>query len=377
MSKPTIKALKFTSIKIDDIILSSKKNNKKVQIKYGNDILVFQTPFMEVKKEPRTTLYPDIVKIDTFFKGESKSKIQKWFHFIENLENHIVQQVEQYGSTWFTQKNVIIKSLIRELEPHKIENDDIDTSMFFIEWPVDIKGANFIDEHKKPFDFSNLKEGDLVKFIIEISNLWIDKNQFGLIFIIKKVMVKSHKEKIKKVYDFDEDSDSGAEDDENIISLFATEQKNKKSSLTNKIDKNSQISFPSNKITNHSAFNKLSKNNNDFYVQNDHISHKKPNHSKINISDIDDFQENSTNNKSSQNIQKDYVQKNLRDIPSDSRSVNQKGKIQMLDEKEIDFSPNDIQSDYLQIKSKSSKILEGSSLSSNESDIDSEGFGIY
>jgi len=191
-----------------------------VQIVYKSAPLVFQTPFMEVTGQLRKTRYPNIYQLDTLFKGDSKNHMQKWYEFIEELETHIVKQVEQNGSKWFQKKEIVIKSLIKEMETDK--------GIYYIKWPIDLQTNIFVDEYKKQYNPNNLKSNDLIKLIIEISNLWIDDDQVGLAVIVQKILVKPYEEKITSEYIFDEnDSDSAEVDDKSnkIISLLATERK--------------------------------------------------------------------------------------------------------------------------------------------------------
>lgn len=220
-SKQLIKAIKFSKININDIIVDKKKLNKIVPIKYKNKSLICQTPFMEVRNELRKTIHENIYILDTLFKGDTKKRITAWYEFIENLENHIIEQVETVGLQWFTQKNVMIKSLIKQ--------DEIDKNIYFIKWPINLQNNMFVDENKNTIDPFSIKNKDLVKFIIEISNLWVDDTKFGLAIIIQKVLVKRYTEKIESEYIFDDsESDNECIDDENnIISLLATEQKPK------------------------------------------------------------------------------------------------------------------------------------------------------
>lgn len=215
--KQIIKALKISDIKISDIVVSSNKINKVVPITYLGKPLVCQTPFIEVMGKLRETTFPNIFQMDTLFKGDGKQKIHQWYQFIENLETQISDQVMNNGSKWFTQKNVTIKSLIREVEAEK--------GIFFIKWPIDLQTNIFIDEFKTPLNPANLKEKDLVKMIIEISNLWINENQCGLAVIVQKVMVKPYSEKQQSEYIFDDTDSEPNEKETNIISLLATEQK--------------------------------------------------------------------------------------------------------------------------------------------------------
>lgn len=218
MSKLTIKALKISNINVSDIIISERKINSSVPISFRNQTLIFQTPFLEVLGGLKKTTYDDIYQLDTLFSGDAKHRINKWYQFLENLENHVSDQAAKNASKWFTKKNVIFKTLVKELESSK--------GTFYVKWLADSHLNIFITEDKKEFDPVNLKDKDLVKLIVEISELWIHENQYGLKVAVHKVMVKPHMEKIVSEYVFDTDSGEEMDEDEHkLLSLLATEQK--------------------------------------------------------------------------------------------------------------------------------------------------------
>lgn len=217
-SKQVIKALKIKDIKVGDILLGQKKQNKNVPITLTNKSIVFQTPFLEVK-ELRKTPMENIYQLDTLFKGDTEKKIKEFYQFIEGFESHILEQVNKFGTKWFTQKNIIFKSLIRE--------DENDKGIYFLRWLIKMNPEIFVDESKNAFDYEKLHIRDSVKLIVEISDLCLDERQCGLAAFVQKIQVRPLVEKIVSEYIFDE-SESELETDEksdNIISLLATEQK--------------------------------------------------------------------------------------------------------------------------------------------------------
>ena len=223
---PQIKANRISDLNVNDVLIGTKKNNRIVPVYYKNGALVFQTPFLEVSGNLRKTHSPNIYQMDTLFKGDTRNKLDLWYQFIDNLETKITEQIENKGQEWFTQNTVVIKTLIR-----KHENDE---SLNYIKWPVDLKSNIFIDELKTSFNPADLKNRDLVKLIINIPYLWINNNVFGLAVIVEKILVKPYIEKVQSEYIFNE-SDSEIDDNEkNIISLLATEQKNKTKRSKNK-----------------------------------------------------------------------------------------------------------------------------------------------
>lgn len=212
-----IKALRISNINVDDVVFGQKKTTKTIPIQYKNNSFVFQTPFMEVHGGLRKTGFQNIYQLDTLFKGDTSNKMDQLFHFIENLEDRVVKLLSNNGTMWFQHQEVVIKSLIRELDATK-EN-------YFIKWPIDLKNNIFIGENKQPFDPFELKNKDRVKLIVGIFDLWINNNQCGLAVIVQKILVKKYEEKIPSEYVFDDSENEEDENENSIISLLATEQK--------------------------------------------------------------------------------------------------------------------------------------------------------
>ena len=233
-----LRARRLSDINIANIEYANTKINKKVPITYDDGPLYLQTPFLEVYNPIRPTEYPNILQFDTLFSGDSKRRNQKYFNFIRNLELHAETQIELNGAVWFadntsTDNNIVLKSLIRCIDINSNKNKDFDTSpdQCYIKWVTDGDPESFVDEDKTLFNPAEIRQKDLVKLIIEVSGLWIERNQCGLAVIVKKVLVRRHIEKIKYEYIFNESvSDSNCEENEenNIISLLATEQEPKK-----------------------------------------------------------------------------------------------------------------------------------------------------
>lgn len=213
---------------IDDknISLHKRRNNgRTAPVRHAGDYLVFETSYLQTKTDLGQTPFPDIYQIDTYFKGDSESRMKRWFDFIERLESSISLLVEKEGINWFCDNNVFCKSIIRE-----------ENGTYFIRWPVNLKTVDFIDENEKPFNPSELSAGDSIKLIVKIPDLWISDNCYGL--AIKVMKVKVRKQKIAKRYRFNDtntsESSTTDESEENIISLLATEQAPRKKSSKSK-----------------------------------------------------------------------------------------------------------------------------------------------
>lgn len=213
-SNRIVKALRLSKIDINDITIDNKKTNKMVPIAYKGQGLFFQTPFLETNSNLKKTAYPHIYQLDTLFQGDTEKNNNQWFQFIEDLENHLCTLVELNGTKWFTNNNIVIKTLIKESNEGN-----------YVKWPIDLQTNIFVDENKNSFDPQQLKSGDLVMLIIEVPNIWINDNQFGITTIIQKVLVKPYTEKIRNEYEFD---DSVSDNEDEIVSLLATEQKSPK-----------------------------------------------------------------------------------------------------------------------------------------------------
>jgi hypothetical protein len=225
MSSQIVTAHKISDVPISNIILGVKKRNSKViPISVNNNVITWQTPYLQVASEMKPTKMTDTNLLITLLQGESKKQVNKFYQFIEQFETHITKLVKDSGATWSTQKNLIMRSVIRD------SGDEI----LYIEWPISMSATVFIDTNNKLFDTSGIQRNDLVKFIIETSFLWINENHFGLALIVKKVMVKKYICPIIKEYVFNNESDSSSEESEidepdnnGVISLLATENKTK------------------------------------------------------------------------------------------------------------------------------------------------------
>ena len=245
------RAVKFYKIDIPDLVFLTKKYNSRIPLLYKNKSLVFQSPFLELIDhnpiKPIKLLTEDASQnidiseclhhMDTFFKGDSKRKINRWLSFIDNLEIMAINHVKTNGAEWFTNptnSKISYKNFIKDSE-----NKD---SFKYIKWIIQIKPDLFVDTNDSVVDYGQIKQKDRVKLLIEIPAIWINqyKNQFGLLVVVHKVMVKSYMEKIKLKNQFvfdDSESENESSDDydgssnEDLISYLATDQRPKDNNI--------------------------------------------------------------------------------------------------------------------------------------------------
>ncbi len=211
-------------ININNIVISTKKYNKKVPIALNDKPLLFQTYWMDVKTPLTATTFPDISILETLMVGDTANRNSLFEQFIDNYEMFLCHHIEKHGSEWFKGKNVMIKSLIRKPE----------TQNSYFSWPIYLQSSIFIDEEGNTFDPYRIKEKDSVKLIVECPHLWISDDRFGSNVIVHKVMVRPLIEPVDVEYVFASDSDSGAgeSEDDHIVSLLATEKPDTKATVT-------------------------------------------------------------------------------------------------------------------------------------------------
>lgn len=222
-----IKAQRISNIIVTDINLGKLSKKKIVPLTYNDNLLVFQTPFLEAISAFEKTEYPNIYLVELKFKGDTKDKINEFFKFLEKVEDRIEDLVKDPSRNLFTKNNATFKSVIRE-QPN--------TSSYYMKFLIKYESVDdIVDLNGHSLKITDLKIGDKVRLILELSNLWIDKEQFGLSAVIKKSMIKPHVEKTKTEYVFDQDSEvnmddfelENNDDDDTMISLIATDKKPK------------------------------------------------------------------------------------------------------------------------------------------------------
>lgn len=223
-NKKTTQSLKISEIDLKNLNLKfnncQKSSVKKIPIKYLNESLIFQSPFLKITGPIKKTGHSDFCQFDTQFQGDTNRRNVQWLNFLEKMEDHIIDEITNNSSDWFQKKNLELKSLIRE------KNDD--SGSLFVRWIINVN-TQLINDKKEVFHFNDLKENDCIKLILEISDLWVSGNRFGLATIIHKGMVIQHVEKPEIEYIFNENESEESVDgyDDDILSLIATEQKPK------------------------------------------------------------------------------------------------------------------------------------------------------
>lgn len=219
-----IKSLSISKINLNEIKLKTLRKDKSVPITHQGKLLTFHTPFINISEAAlQKTKFPNISQLDTLF----DDKVMPFHKFIEALENKISQEVRKQGSSWFTEKNVGLRSLVKKIDQQKkdsgIENECIN-------WPIDMVHCEFVDENGEEAEpeFDNV----MVRILVDVPHIWINRNLFGLAVIVRMVMIRSNEEPQKVKYVFG--SESETEDLSQIHSMLSntehsSEQVNKKS----------------------------------------------------------------------------------------------------------------------------------------------------
>lgn len=211
-----IKALRICHIDVNKILLDfDGKKRKIIPLFYGQTDLIFQTPFMIIDSSANET--SNVHCITTLLKGDSKSKMQAFYKFIDELENVVMDQLEDHNNTLPDPINMTFRSFIRGSEEMDIGEH--------IKWPIIVDGDNiFVDEEGSSLNHASISSGDKAKLIVKISGLWIMNDACGLMININKVMIKKFEEQTStNQYSFEESSSDDA-DNNSIISVLETDQ---------------------------------------------------------------------------------------------------------------------------------------------------------
>lgn len=197
--------------------LKKRSQGKTVKVLYNSRPFIFQTPYLEAKDHIERASVPNLINLDTWFRGDTVSKITNWFKMIEIIEDAIIEQVSEKGSTWFADGSINIKSLIRE------ENEKP-----YFRWTFSPDEGIIVDEDGNSVDPAWINKQDKLKIIAEISDLWTNAKAFGIVIVVRKVMIKKNVPKPKSEYTFEHSDENSSSDyfenKNNIISVLATEQ---------------------------------------------------------------------------------------------------------------------------------------------------------
>lgn len=255
------KAQKHSSINVDNIFLDSKRKKGIVQLFYNSEVFNIQTPFLQVLGSITPSNFPSKKHFITAMNSNSKTsekRIKKFINSLEQIEDKVVTQIAKIGNKWFSNQDINFIPMIRETK-------NIDAH---IKWTFDIDDTMFIDDNKNSLGFDSIKEGVLVKLIIEIPAIWINKkeNQCGMIVNVKKTWIKQEQNIkpqpiLKNEYIFDDEtaSASSSSEENNDTSLFMTEQKlNEKKFKLNTNNKKKTVTFDSPVQTNVSNISNIS-----------------------------------------------------------------------------------------------------------------------
>ena len=213
----TIRANRISVLDINKVNLAEKRVGMIVPINYNNNYFIFQSPYFSVKQK-FSVIKKNLYNVETDIFGESKSKTSAFCKFINEVESYITGKILSYGQKWFNNPNVYFKSVIKK-----------DKNSEFIKWPINFSNTQIIDSYGNVVDPNDVNEGDLLRFIIEIPDLWISdsSNNFGLTIIVQKIMIK-YKNKVNShdtnyIFEDTESDPDMSEDKINIISSLATE----------------------------------------------------------------------------------------------------------------------------------------------------------
>jgi hypothetical protein len=200
-----------------NLIMGGGRRGNYIPLTYENNMLVLQTPYMEVKGSMEGTSFPNIFEMSTWFRGDSIAKQTKWFQLIECIEKKAIAHVVKNFDAWFATgtKQINWRPIIK--------NVDKGESSYFVRWPVEIKQGAIVNDVGRQLDSKSVHPGNLVKLIVECPNIWISGNKCGLMMVVRKILVRNQRLGGDQ-YDFGYDSDEDhapIQDQGHIISMLA------------------------------------------------------------------------------------------------------------------------------------------------------------
>ena len=101
-------------------------------------------------------------------------KINNFIEFLINLDKHIIDEAKK-NPDWFNSTNIRFKGMIRQ---------DTKDSLPYLKLKIKNNNLNRLkvtfDKQSEKGTFSDLKNGQKVKMILDINGLWINDNGFGI-----------------------------------------------------------------------------------------------------------------------------------------------------------------------------------------------------
>ena len=178
-----IKPLNWSEIKIDKIIFSKiLKTNNKYKMAMGLDYtnnLIFITPIFKNTNDSYQYLNNNNNISQIKFSLEPfLGNIEKFFNLIIDIEKMILDKIK------ITYPNMTLKSIF---DSDITSNDlfDIDTTLFFnikLYYHNKKRLFKFFDKNNNILDNINIKYENQIKFLIDLSDIWIDpdRNRCGI-----------------------------------------------------------------------------------------------------------------------------------------------------------------------------------------------------
>lgn len=184
---------KYSDIEFNNIVFSKVKENgnkKSLYIKYkdnNNNLHNFyiQTPVMILEKINKINNLTELL-INV---SQNNEKVIKFLNFINKLESYIIKTSK--NKKWDVNK-LKLRSIIRNNNNKKIIKLKINNDM--------ISNLNItFNNQTQNGDIFSLKEGQNIKYVLEIYGLWINKKGYGI--FLKPLVADIRLSKSIKFYD--------------------------------------------------------------------------------------------------------------------------------------------------------------------------------
>jgi hypothetical protein len=209
-NKIIVKALSVANFDIKNVILSDSCLRGKVKIDYvtPHSTIVLQTPFLKVGTNLKSSHQdPSVWQLETIFSGLSEKKIVAFRDMINNLEEHVQDQMSSHPEWLDSNEDPGFFNLINEDE----DAEGLDNE--FIKWHIHSGVCVFENKDNPSTDDSmpNITTNHLVRLIIEIPNLMVKNNKGRLLVVVRKVLYQKFVPTQVSEYIFD-NSDSEVEE---------------------------------------------------------------------------------------------------------------------------------------------------------------------